>query len=130
MRDCSTLDSLDCSNNKLTELDASGLTSLFDLSCGENKLTALNVQGCTILKQLDCSANKLDGQAMTKILNALPSHDENDGAYAILYTERSGFDENNCKDFSQPKDLKKAFEDAKKRHWKLQKYSPSDIADL
>ena len=130
VRDCSTLDSLDCSNNKLPELDVSGLTSLFDLVCGENKLTALNVQGCTILKQLDCSANKLDGQAMTKILNALPSHGEDDGAYAILYTERSGFVENNCKDFSQPKDLKKAFDDAKKRHWKLQKYSPSDIADL
>ena len=130
VRDCSTLDSLDCSSNKLTELDASGLTSLFDLVCGENNLTALNVQGCTILKQLDCSANKLDGQAMTKILNALPSHNEGDGAYAILYTERSGFDENNCKDFSQSEDLKKAFDEAKKRHWKLQKYSPSDIADL
>ena len=130
VRDCSTLDSLDCSDNKLPELDVSGLTSLFDLRCGENQLTALNVQGCTILKQLDCSANKLDGQAMIKILNALPSHGEDDGAYAILYTERDGFDENNCKDFSQSEDLKKAFDDAKKRHWKLQKYSPSDIADL
>ena len=130
VRDCSTLDSLDCSDNKLPELDVSGLTSLFDLRCGENQLTALNVQGCTILKQLDCSANNLDGQAMTKILNALPSHNEDDGAYAILYTERSGFVENNCKDFSQPEDLKKAFDEAKKRHWKLQKYSPSDIADL
>ena len=130
VRDCSTLDSLDCSDNKLPELDVSGLTSLFDLSCGENKLTALNVQGCTILKQLDCSANKLDGQAMIKILNALPSHGEDDGAYAILYTERDGFDENNCKDFSTPPELKAAFDEAKKRHWKLQKYSPSDIADL
>ena len=130
VRDCSTLDSLDCSNNKLTELDVSGLTSLFDLSCGENKLTALNVQGCTILKQLDCSANNLDGQAMTKILNALPSHDEDDGACAILYTERYGFVENNCKDFSTSPELKAAFDEAKKRHWKLQKYILSDTADL
>ena len=130
VQDCSTLDSLDCSDNKLPELDVSGLTSLFDLSCGENKLTALNVQGCTILKQLDCSANNLDGQAMTKILNALPSHDEDDGACAILYTERDGFVENNCKDFNTPPELKAAFDEAKKRHWKLQKYTPSDIADL
>ena len=130
VRDCSTLDSLDCSDNKLPELDVSGLTSLFYLVCGENQLTALNVQGCTILKQLDCSANKLDGQAMTKILNALPSHDENDGAYAILYTERDGFVENNCKDYTQPADLKAAFDEAKKRNWKLQKYIPSDTADL
>ena len=52
-------------NNKLTNLDASGCTTLTSLKCFGNKqsfgnkLTSLNVSGCTALTTLDCSNNPL-----------------------------------------------------------------------
>ena len=50
---------LDCSWNKLTELNVQWLTALQVLSCYENLLTELNVQGLTALKVLECSRNRL-----------------------------------------------------------------------
>ena len=60
MKGCTALQYLYCINCDLTELDASGLTSLQDLRCqfGYN-LTELNLKGCTALSYLDCGANKL-----------------------------------------------------------------------
>ena len=52
-------------NNKLTNLDASGCTTLTELKCFGNKpsfgnkLTSLNVSGCTALTRLDCYDNQL-----------------------------------------------------------------------
>ena len=133
---------LDCSRNQLTELNVQGLTALQELYCGgnqltalnvqgcaslrklwcyNNKLTELNVQGCTALKDLSCESNQLNAKAMTALLNALPARESGDGAFAILYTEKTGKPEGNCKDYTQPEDLKKAFDEAKSRKWKLQK---------
>ena len=114
-----------CSENKLTELNVQGLTALRVLSCSSNQLTELNVEGCTSLKTLTCDCNKIKAEAMTKLLNALPARSETDYARAVLYTEKTGVTEGNCKDYTQPADLKKAFEDAKKRRWTLKKIDAS-----
>ncbi len=55
----SNLVSLSCGNNQLTSLNLSGLTSLTKLVCHVNKLTSLNLDGTTGLESLDCSYNKL-----------------------------------------------------------------------
>ncbi|WP_308558476.1 leucine-rich repeat domain-containing protein, partial [uncultured Porphyromonas sp.] len=62
---CTTLTSLKCSGNKrrlgnkLTSLDVSGCTALIWLYCDKNQLTALDVSGCTALTELYCNNNQL-----------------------------------------------------------------------
>ena len=119
------LQKLSCQGNQLSTLDVSGLTALQELNCnGSNKhryLRELNVQGCTSLKKLRCHYNKLNADAFIKIFNDLPTREASDGAEAVLYQDRTGY-ENNCTDFTQPESLKKAFENAKNvKHWKMQK---------
>ena len=125
VRDLAALQTLDCSKNKLNYLYVKdyveGLSALQTLDCSINQLTELNVQGCSALKKLNCIGNKLNAQAMTKLLNALPNREASDGAKAVLYTEKT---EENCKDFTQPAELKTAFDGAKSRLWKLQKEKP------
>ena len=130
--DCVVLKELDCSDNQLTTLNVQGLTALQELNCDENQLSTLNVQGCSSLKRLTCYKNKLDADAFTKLFNDLPKWEESDGAKAMLYIEKTGVPEGNCKDFTTPESLKKAFEDAKNiKHWNMQKIGeigiPSDI---
>ena len=119
------LQELNCSVNKLTALSVQGLTALQELDCSINKLPELNVQDCASLKELDCLGNNLNAQAMTKLLNALPTREASDGAKAILYAEMASITEGNCKDFTQSEDLKKAVEGAKSRSWKLHKLNAS-----
>ena len=109
----------------LTELNVQGLTSLKELNCSYNELPELNVQGCASLQELYCYSNKLNAQAMKEILNALPAREASDDAKAALYTEKTGATEGNCKDYTQPEDLKKAFDEAKGRNWKLRKIGAS-----
>ena len=139
---CTSLQALTCNNNELHELGVQGLTSLQYLGCDWNELTALNVQGFTALRKLSCEYNKLttlnvhgltnlrefyccgnqiNAKWMTKLLNALPTRDSGDNARAVLYTEKTGVEEGNHKDFSQPAELKTAFDGAKKRNWDLKK---------
>ena len=115
------LENLWCYYNQLTALNVQGCASLQELSCHDNRLTELNVQGLTALKRLFCYGNKLNAQAMTDLLNALPDHSAYVNVRAVLYTEKTDKTEGNCKDFTQPEDLKKAFDGAKSRNWKLQK---------
>ena len=62
---CTTLKSLKCFGNKesfgnkLTSLNVSGCTALTELKCYDNQLTSLDVSSCTALKKLDCYRNKL-----------------------------------------------------------------------
>jgi Leucine-rich repeat (LRR) protein len=51
---------LDCSQNKLTQLDVSKLENLIYLNCAENNLKELNMTNLTALTSLDCSQNKMD----------------------------------------------------------------------
>ena len=123
------LQTLNCENNQLATLDVSGLTALQKLYCNgtlphvNRYLSELNVQGCTSLKELRCYYNKLNANAFIKIFNDLPTREASDGATAVLYKNRADSEEN-CKDFTQPESLKKAFENARDvKHWKLQKLS-------
>ena len=122
---CASLQKLNCSFNKLTSLNVQGLTNLKELNCHYNQLTALNVQGLTALKYLWCCSNQLNAQAMTELLKGLPTRTADDITQALLYTEKTGEPEGNCKDFTQPEDLKKAFNEAKSRNWKLKKLNAS-----
>ena len=126
------LQKLNCAHNQLSTLDVSGLTALKELFCDTNQLAELNVQGCTALKVLICYQNKLNADVFTKLFNDLPTREVSDGAKARLYVEDEGVDEGNCKNFSTPESLKKAFDNAKDvKHWKLQKTDkfgfPEDI---
>ena len=122
---------LDCNSNQLTELVVQGLTALERIDCYKNKLASLDVQGLTALNYLACHSNQLNAEEMTKLLNALPARSETDYAKARLYTERTGVDEGNHKDFNDPATLKTAFDDAKKKNWQLRKIDaggyPKDI---
>ena len=114
------LKELECYGNLLTALNAQGCTALEKLHCRKNQLTVLNVQGCTALKGLDCLINKLDAQAFTKLFSDLPAR--TGYAYCYLYTEEKGVSEGNCKDFTNPPDLKAAFEKAKdEKKWTMYK---------
>ena len=126
------LQQLKCGGNQLASLNVQGLTKLQQLNCANNQLATLNVQGCTALKSLTCYKNKLNADVFTKLFNDLPTRKASDGAEAILYIKKTGVPEGNCKDFTQPESLKKAFEDARDvKHWKMQKVNgasvPSDI---
>ena len=124
---CTSLKGLGCGDNKLTSLNLRGLTSLQTLFCGSNQLTSLNVQDLTALQRLYCPGNQLNAQAMTKLLKGLPVRAASDDARAVLYTEETDKTEGNCKDFTNPPELKAAFDEAKtNKHWKLQKIDASE----
>ena len=118
---CTTLQKLGCFRNQLTSLSVQGLISLQMLGCHGNQLASLDTSGLTALKRLSCYNNKLNAQAMTELLNALPTRGASDDAKATLYTEKTEPVEDNCKDYNRPAELKTAFEGARGRHWKLQK---------
>ena len=124
------LQQLKCGGNQLASLNVQGLTALQDIICRDNQLTELNVQGCTALKSLICYKNKLNADVFTKLFNDLPERKASDGAEALLYKTEAN--EGNCKNFTTPENLKKAFDNAKDvKHWKMQKANyigiPSDI---
>lgn len=62
-----------CSNNELTSLDVSGLTELESFACSSNKLTTLNIEGCENLYYLECYSNSIKDEAMTDVVNDLPT---------------------------------------------------------
>ena len=119
---CTSLKDIDCSRNQLTALNVQGLKALRTLRCSDNQLPELNVQGLTSLTWLGCRGNQLNAQAMTELLQALPAREASDDAKALLYTEQST-SEGNCKDYTQPAELKTAFDGAKSKNWKLQKFN-------
>ena len=79
------------------------------------------------LQKLGCYSNQLNAKAMTELLNALPARTAGDDAKAWLYTEETDKPEGNCKDFTQPAELKAALDGAKKRNWKLGKINENGI---
>lgn len=54
-----SVQSLDCSNNKLTSLDVSELTKMSSFVCDNNQLTSLDVSKNTNLMYLMCAGNQL-----------------------------------------------------------------------
>ena len=122
---CTALKDIQCQANQLTGLDIQGLTALEKLLCNSNQLTSLNVQGCTALKDIQCQANQLNADVFKKLFIDLPACKSSDDAEAILYTEETGANEGNHKDFTNPPELKAAFDDAKSKNWTLTKKGTS-----
>ncbi|WP_312635035.1 S-layer homology domain-containing protein [Oscillibacter sp.] len=60
---------LDCSGNKLTSLNVSGLSELTELYCFGNKLTSLSVANLSHLMSLTCSYNRLTSLTLTNLPN-------------------------------------------------------------
>ena len=60
------LEELNCTANRLTELDVSRNTALKKLYCGKNRLTSLNVSANTELKKLYCFKNRLAALDVSK----------------------------------------------------------------
>lgn len=60
------LQKLDCSKNKLTELNVSQNTKLSELICTQNQLTALDVSKNTVLNRLECDRNFLTALDVSK----------------------------------------------------------------
>ena len=60
------LEELNCTANRLTELDVSRNTALKKLYCGKNRLTSLNVNGNAALKDLLCFKNRLTALDVSK----------------------------------------------------------------
>ncbi|EMB47972.1 MULTISPECIES: hypothetical protein [Treponema] len=119
---------LDCSWNKLTELNVQGLTALQELFCHFNQLTELNVQDLTALKYLACHGNRLNAEAFTKLFNDLPKQANSDRANCVLYIEKPGFIDDNHTDFTAPPDLAASFNNAKTvKKWKMYMYKVNGI---
>ena len=62
-----------CSENELTSLDVSGLTELETFACSSNRLTSLNIEGCESLYYVECYRNSIKDEAMTDVVNDLPT---------------------------------------------------------
>ena len=77
---CTGLTTLKCANNKLTELNLSGLTKLTTLWCQMNQLTTLDVSGQTQLTELWCFKNNLNALDITQLsgLSTLYCGNQND----------------------------------------------------
>ena len=60
-----SLVSLICSGNNISELDVSGLENLEELVCGWNQMKSLNVAGLKKLKVLNCMRNSLTSLDLT-----------------------------------------------------------------
>jgi hypothetical protein len=58
-----SLQTLNCSNNNIKELNITGITSLTNLNCSGNQLTTLDIQSNVNLKELNCTNNA----SLTKI---------------------------------------------------------------
>lgn len=56
---CSSLESIDCSESKITSLNISHCTNLKELNCSKNQIANIDLSTCTNLTSLDCSNNKL-----------------------------------------------------------------------
>ena len=117
-------------SDKAAELHAKGTIvtlkgKISELLCHNNQLVALNVQGCTALKDIQCQANQLNADVFKKLFIDLPACKSSDDAEAILYTEETGANEGNHKDFTNPPELKAAFDDAKSKNWTLTKKGTS-----
>ena len=59
LKTCTSLETLLCGSNRLTDFDVSDMTSLKVLHAAWNSMTSINVSGCTALEDLDCRRNSL-----------------------------------------------------------------------
>ena len=81
------LETLDCSNNQLTELDVSKNFSLASLDCSNNQLTSLDVSQNLELGTLRCYSNQINGSAMDALVESLPY---SYGMMYVIYNKNEG----------------------------------------
>ena len=62
---------LNCSLNRLTELDVTLNTKLEELICSGNQLTSLDLSNNKELYFVDCTWNKIEGENMTALVESL-----------------------------------------------------------
>ena len=92
----SAIEDLDCSNNKLTELDVSLNPNLIRLDCSNNQLSSLNIGRNGMLTTLDCYGNNipvLDLKGARKLVKAVSEGtvDDSDPKY-IKYSYKNESD--------------------------------------
>lgn len=105
---------MNCSGNKLTSLDVLNNTQLTDLECYTNRLSSLNVSKNKKLKKLLCYQNNINAVNMESLVNTLPTREEKDGNFYVLYNDK----ENN-------EILSAQVQSAKDKGWNVLKYNGS-----
>ncbi|MCR5512210.1 MAG: hypothetical protein K6F43_01430 [Prevotella sp.] len=78
------LSSIDCNSNQLTCLDVSNNPELTTLNCSNNLLTSLDLQQNTNINNILFFMNNIKEDAMTLLINSLPS---TYGNFCVLYPE-------------------------------------------
>ena len=68
------LTSLDCSDNRLTELPVENLTNLTSLDCSGNLLTELSVENLPQLKELICGGSQLTALSVANLPQLIALH--------------------------------------------------------
>lgn len=68
---CPSLSGLNCSYNKLTELDLSNYSNISVLYCEHNQLTRLQVPKGALYRYLYCHSNQLDVNALNTLFSSL-----------------------------------------------------------
>ncbi len=79
-----SLMSLRCKNNKLTNLDLSQNLALTKLQCFENQIVNLNVTNNKALSVLDCSSNMLETINLTENVNLEYLNCSNNSLYSLF----------------------------------------------
>ena len=76
------LQSLDCSNNRLTSLNlTSSLSELRRLNCAQNQLTSLDLTALAKLDSLDCSNNRLTDLKVNLVAHAFSDYQPWNSSY-------------------------------------------------
>ena len=81
---------LDCEDCAITTLNnIQNMTELQKLLVSNNRLTQLDVTGCTTLNMIRCYKNQISGAGMTTLVNSLPQRSEDNPGYlyAIFNTD-------------------------------------------
>ena len=60
MDECDSMRFVDCSNNQLVSIDISSCANLASLDCSNNQLVSIDISSCANLASLDCSNNQLE----------------------------------------------------------------------
>ena len=83
---CTALPKLDCSYNQLTSLDVSGCTALTTLNCSKNLLREIDLSGCTSIRFLTCHENQIKASEMANLVNSLPDlQGKGMGLFRVFY---------------------------------------------
>ena len=108
------LERLECSYNDLTSLYLPNNTALRYLFCNNNLLTSLNVTNNKQLHYLYCSGNQLNAAAMGRLVESMPTREEDDPGYFQVYDFT--VDEHNVITTAQ-------VQEARLKYWRVQAWT-------